>query len=259
MRTAAPKRVRPAALGAGGLACLLCAASAPPDDLPRTGDPRCREGMAPVADFCVDRWEAYVVELDAQGNESEHSPYEPVEGLDVRARTAPGVVPQGYISQVQAARACERAGKRLCREDEFKLACRGPSAEDAYPYGGGARIAGNCNEGKGSMIAALHGPDASRWSFADLNDPELNRHAGGLAPTGSYPRCESPYGVWDCVGNLHEWGADAPDARGNARLRGGFYGDAEINGHGCSYVTTAHRPDYHDYSTGFRCCANAAQ
>ncbi len=64
----------------------------------------CPEGMALVDAFCIDRWEDYVVEVDDDGVEHDHSPYEPVDGLSVRAKTAPGVVPQGYISQVQAAR-----------------------------------------------------------------------------------------------------------------------------------------------------------
>src|SRR5262245_13660541 len=73
----------------------------------------CPDGMTRIAAFCVDRYEAYVVELDAQGDERPHSPYAGVDGLTVRARVAPGVVPQGYISQVQAAAACAHAGKRL--------------------------------------------------------------------------------------------------------------------------------------------------
>ena len=66
----------------------------------------------------------------------------------------------------------------------------------------------------------------------------------------------SPGGVYDCFGNFHEWGDDAAEANGHGRFRGGFYGDAEINGHGCKYVTSAHERAYHDYSTGFRCCAS---
>ena len=36
----------------------------------------------------------------------------------------------------------------------------------------------------------------------------------------------------------------------------GFYADAKLNGPGCTYATTAHEFTYHDYSTGFRCCAD---
>jgi formylglycine-generating enzyme required for sulfatase activity len=181
----------------------------------------------------------------------------PVDGLQVRARSAPAVVPQGYISQVQAAQACQAAGKRLCSADEFALGCRGANPANLYPYGGQVRIPGACNEGKGSSVPLFHGNDPSKWTYADFNDPRLNQWDGGLAETGAYSRCVSPAGLYDCVGNLHEWGSDPADARGHGRFRGGFYGDAEINGHGCLYVTQAHELTYHDYSTGFRCCQNA--
>jgi formylglycine-generating enzyme required for sulfatase activity len=170
-------------------------------------------------------------------------------------------MPQGYISQVEAAAACAAAGKRLCRADEFARACRGPIDVDAgvndYPYGGTVRVPGACNEGKGSSVARFFGNDPTKWTYDEFNDPRLDQWDGGLAPTGSYAKCVSPYGVFDCVGNLHEWGSDAPDAKGHGRFRGGFYGDAEVNGHGCLYVTSAHEPTYHDYSTGFRCCRDA--
>lgn len=216
--------------------------------------PACPPEMVHIEGYCIDRYEAHVVEVLPDGGARPHSPYLVVDGLTVRAESAGGVVPQGYISQVQAAAACQRAGKRLCSADEFRRACRGPDAADLYPYGGTTRVLGACNEGKGSSLPRYYGSDASKWTYAAFNDPRLNQWDGGLAPTGSYPRCVSPDGVYDCVGNLHEWGSDAPDAKGHGRFRGGFYGDAEVNGHGCAYVTSAHELAYHDYSTGFRCC-----
>jgi formylglycine-generating enzyme required for sulfatase activity len=212
--------------------------------------------MAQVESFCVDRYEAYVVVIDEHGDEQPRSPYETVAGLRLRAKSAPGVVPQGYISQVQAAVACKGAGKRLCTAEEFVRACRGPDASHLYPYGGDRRQPGACNEGKGSMLPRFYGNDPRHWTYEEFNDPKLNQTPGGLAKTGSFPRCVSPEGIYDCVGNLHEWGADPPDQWGRGRFRGGFYGDAEVNGHGCAYVTRAHEPTYHDYSTGFRCCAD---
>jgi len=218
--------------------------------------PSCPAEMTQVGSSCVDRYEAYVVEVLPGGRERPHSPYEGVQGLEVRAKSAKGVIPQGYISQVQAAGACANAGKRLCTETEFRTACSGGDPANDYPYGGRVRMAGYCNEGKGSSMVRFFGNDASLWTYEEFNDPRLNQ-GGGLAPTGSYEKCVSPFGVHDCVGNLHEWGADAADESGRARFRGGFYGDAEVNGHGCHYVTRAHGPTYHDYSTGFRCCADA--
>ena len=215
----------------------------------------CPAGMAHVGGYCIDRYEAYVVELDATGNERPHSPYTPVDGLKVRAKVAEGVVPQGYISQVQARSACQNAGKRLCSAPEFSLACRGPNHSASYPYGGTRRQRGKCNEGKGSAVTAVFGQGAP-FDGQLMNDERLNRWPGGLAKTGAYSASVSPYGVFDLVGNLHEWGAEvAPNGHGS--FRGGFYGDAEINGPGCNYVTTAHAAIYHDYSTGFRCCRDA--
>ena len=40
-------------------------------------------------------------------------------------------------------------------------------------------------------------------------------------------------------------------------FRGGFFVDTQLNGNGCLYVTTVHDTTYADYSTGFRCCADA--
>jgi sulfatase modifying factor 1 len=219
----------------------------------------CPAGMVFIGTYCIDTWEAYVVELDDAGVEHPHSPFDVVDGLTVRAKTAGGVFPQGYISQVEATQACALAGKRLCSPDEFHQACEGPNWADGgtwYPYGGETRIPGYCNADKGSEMPLLFGDDSSDWTYADFNDPRLNQIDGGLAPTGSYPHCESPYGIFDCVGNLHEWGNDPADSEGHGRFRGGFYGDATLNGPGCLYVTSAHALTYHDYSTGFRCCAD---
>jgi sulfatase-modifying factor enzyme 1 len=216
----------------------------------------CPIDMAAVGSFCMDFYEAYVVEVAPGGGERPHSPYQGVEGLVVRAKNEKGRIPQGYIAQVQAAAACANAGKRLCNAEEFGRACSGGDAKSYYPYGGQAKIPGYCNEGKGSSMVRLFG--SRNWTYDEFNDPRLNQVSEGLASAGSYEKCVSSYGIHDCVGNLHEWGADPPDEDGHGRFRGGFYGDAESNGRGCRYVTSAHGPDYHDYSTGFRCCANAS-
>jgi formylglycine-generating enzyme len=217
----------------------------------------CAGGMVRVGAYCIDRYEAHVVEIDQSGNEVPHSPQATVSGLRVKAKVAANVIPQAYISQKEAAAACANAGKRLCTGAEFVRACRGDNPKNHYPYGGSTRVHGFCNEGKGSAVQRYFGSNRSAWTYANFNDPKLNKWSGGLAPTGSFARCVSPHGIYDCVGNLHEWGADPPDAKGHGRFRGGFYGDAEVNGPGALYVTSAHEPTYHDYSTGFRCCADA--
>jgi sulfatase modifying factor 1 len=52
------------------------------------------------------------------------------------------------------------------------------------------------------------------------------------------------------VGNLHEWTADP-----NGTFQGGYWLDTSQHGDGCAYRTISHGFTYHDYSTGFRCCA----
>jgi formylglycine-generating enzyme required for sulfatase activity len=86
-----------------------------------------------------------------------------------------------------------------------------------------------------------------------MNDPALNQVDGTLARTGDRAGCTNGYGVFDMVGNLHEWIADP-----NGTFLGGYYQDVSSFGHGegCGYFTTAHQANYHDYSTGFRCCAD---
>ena len=79
----------------------------------------------------------------------------------------------------------------------------------------------------------------------------LNQLPDGLSPTGAHAGCVSADGIYDMMGNLHEWTA-AP----SGTFRGGYYLDTKLNGEGCDYRTTAHAPAYYDYSTGFRCCAD---
>ena len=40
-------------------------------------------------------------------------------------------------------------------------------------------------------------------------------------------------------------------------FRGGYYRNKREAGPSCTYATDTHAPTYHDYSTGFRCCAEA--
>ncbi|HEY8080392.1 MAG TPA: hypothetical protein VIF62_39955, partial [Labilithrix sp.] len=90
--------------------------------------------------------------------------------------------------------------------------------------------------------------------WAKLNDPNLGQVEGALAKTGDHAQCVNDFGVFDMVGNLHEWVATDPQAP-HGTFAGGYYLDTSQNGDGCNYRTVAHAHDYHDYSTGFRCCA----
>jgi hypothetical protein len=199
--------------------------------------------------FCIDRWEASLVEVAPQG-EVPFSPYASPRARSVRAVSVEGVVPQGYISRDQATRACAAAGKRLCLEGEWVLACRG-EAPHRFPYGD-TRQTGVCNDSGISPLRALFHDAPGMYNPGPMNDPRLNQLPNTVAKTGAFTKCSNAFGVFDMVGNLHEW-VTSP----RPTFRGGYYLDTHLNGDGCAYRTTAHAADYHDYSTGFHCCANA--
>lgn len=208
---------------------------------PGTG--ACAPGMVAVDAFCVDRFEASLVELDGGA----FCPFVNPGSRRLRAVSLRGGVPQGFINQVQAAAACAEAGKRLCTDAEWLRACRGPG-NTTYPYGA-TRQPGVCNDARTPHPAIeLYGTTSS-WIWSHLGSPCLNQLDGGLARAGAFAGCASAEGVMDLMGNLHEWTADPAGT-----FRGGFYVDTQLNGNGCAYVTTAHGVTHWDYSTGFRCC-----
>ncbi|MEK7690111.1 MAG: SUMF1/EgtB/PvdO family nonheme iron enzyme, partial [Bdellovibrionota bacterium] len=199
---------------------------------------------------CVDRWEGTALNA-ATG--APWSPYAMPSGVPLIARSAPGFVPQAYISANEAADACARSGKRLCRESEWQDACQGPEGR-IYPYGN-TYERGNCNDFRAvHPVIEFYGTDASWvWSYTSMNDPGINQQASTLALGGAQAACQNVFGISDLVGNVHEWVIPGPSSDGTTprgAFRGGFYVDAEINGSGCLYRTTAHGPAYHDYSTG---------
>ena len=213
---------------------------------------RCPLHMALVEDrVCVDRYEARLVEVLAPGVERPWPFNRTIGGATVKAVVEPGVKPQGYISGEQAAAACRLAGKRLCALDEWLAACRGPQ-KTTYPYGN-VYQKGACNEGRPvhPVVQYFGQTDANIWDGVHMNDPGINLQADTVAPGGTFAQCRSAWGIYDLAGNLHEWIADPAGT-----FKGGFYVDAKLNGPGCLYTTTAHTVTYHDYSTGFRCCAD---
>lgn len=245
--------------------------------------------MVDVAgEFCIDRYEAHLVEHDEERplspffhptgartrssyehwSDSTRAPPTPLtaaglpfpevpvppdwqmrETFRPRARSQAGVHPQGYLNGQLARAACENAGKRLCREEEWVRACRG-ELDWAHPYGNQYEP-GACNVARESHPAAILHGNASTGH----RDPRLNLladHAGPLLRvTGSLPRCGSRWGddaIYDMVGNLDEWIDDPAGV-----FLGGFY--ARQTEAGCAARIGAHSLDYFDYSLGLRCCA----
>jgi formylglycine-generating enzyme required for sulfatase activity len=292
------------------------------------------------ASFCIDRYEAHLVAIANDGTQEvwpHNQAIDKVEDRTFRAQNRAGVIPQSYVSSVDAEEACENAGKRLCTAAEWRAACLGHRAM-TFSYAA-KRIAGQCNDNGRSAVGAVfsdllaksmaqpprqapgngsasgdrkktskkngkgsgkgsgkssskggksagksrsdvkgkektegagaktrdrgkdkskkkasipHGVDMTVWT--KLNDPQLGLVEGTVAPSGERLMCKSDYGVFDMVGNRHEWVSDRTNS-GHGIFLGGYFSDVEQNGPGCLYRTDAHAPSYHDYSTGFRCCS----
>ena len=243
------------------LALLLCACGddttpatqpdAPADAAVMPDAGPCPPLMVLAGSFCIDQYEGALEEQGADGTWQPASPYLTVGTRTVRAVPAAGIVPQGYISGAEAQAACMASGKRLCTSTEWLAACRGPQ-DFIWPYGN-THVAGACNDAyQGSPVVNYFGTSTGVFDAVHMNDPGINQQPGTVARGGQYAQCVSAFGAYDMHGNLHEWVADL-----DGTFRGGFYADAMINGPGCTYTTTAHNFTYHDYSTGFRCCAAA--
>ena len=169
-----------------------------------------------------------------------------------RAVSAPGVLPHGYLTYFTAKTACENAGKRLCREDEWVRACRG-NKRSKQPYGEEFQP-DRCNVFRGLHPAyELHGNS----SLGHL-DPRLHLVVEeGSDPllylTGQARRCASETddgALFDMVGNLDEWILDETGV-----FVGGFY--SRSTKEGCDAKIENHSPLYTDYSVGVRCCKDA--
>ncbi len=258
---AGPARSAGAATSADALAPTAPASPCPPE-------------MANVGRFCVDRWEDHLVVDDGNGERAWPYYQRPPEAQSYRARSEAGVFPQAYISRLEADQACRNARKRLCTVVEWYRACRG-QRETRYPYGPQLDRK-KCNHYKAHLLSRLFGSNPRNWTYKEFNDPQLDREPGFLARSGEYAACESSYGVFDMVGNLHEWVSDKVDSSlpnkvpleqgvhkklkrnfGHGVFMGGFYSTTAEHGPGCEFTTIGHEPQYHDYSTGFRCCADA--
>jgi formylglycine-generating enzyme required for sulfatase activity len=139
-----------------------------------------------------------------------------------------GRVPVTKVSYAAAEKACREKKKRLCSEEEWEKACKGPSGL-RYPYG-------------------------NQWDpavCATKDDEGQNRE---IAKSGTFERCRSGYNVLDMSGNVAEWtatkwdGGDGYVVKGGAADRPGY--DAR-----CAARKKKAGGSAED-ALGYRCCAD---
>jgi hypothetical protein len=180
-------------------------------------------------------------------------------------------LPMVWASPMQARRVCELAGKRLCTQEEWSLACRADPEEGgsdrAYAYGDELDLTA-CNTSKraSSFTDAACNPSSARTAFETCGT--------NTEPSGAFPRCRSRLGVYDLHGNVAEI-MTRLDADGTtySQLKGSafFYVDVARKQHErppegretypdhCTYDPRWHvepmsKAWHVNYHLGFRCC-----
>ncbi len=151
--------------------------------------------------------------------------------------TAPGErLPQNYASFMIASKVCASQGRRVCTESEWNFACEG---EEMLPYPYGFTRELFCNQDRTDLFE---------------ENPRVQVLKDHRKASDELPRCRSPFGVYNLVGNL-----DEPVLREAQRyaypFRNGLKGGWWMAGRNrCRAVTTAHDDHYKDIQIGVRCC-----
>jgi hypothetical protein len=159
----------------------------------------------------------------------------------------PGVKPDIGMDWNHANEQCRAAGKRLCTDTEWTLACEGQERLP-YPYGY-VRNSEACNIDRNYIL-----PDDNKWANPKTRAEEAAR-LDQRDPSGFRESCISPYGVYDMTGNVDEWvyneegrEKEKPYVSG---LKGGYWGPVRDR---CRPITTDHNQWHTGYQIGFRCC-----
>jgi eukaryotic-like serine/threonine-protein kinase len=141
---------------------------------------------------------------------------------------APGRKPTTSVSWKQANKLCKKRGKRLCTEEEWEYACKG-KGNRRFPYG-------------------------NKWNAETCNTEDASGEDGTIGNCGSYPRCRSPFGVFDLSGNVSEWTSSNYSPGAGARTYKGGSATRPNWATRCASRSSA-SPGTRKADLGFRCCA----
>jgi hypothetical protein len=185
------------------------------------------DGAGGLATFLIDAYEASRPDATMEsGGSATH-----------RACSNPLVRPWRLISRVEAELACGAAGKRLCTEVEWQLACEALDG-NTYPYGD------------------TYNDDTCNGRDYDT-DPDASGNQDDPVATSELAMCFADWGgagnrVFDLSGNVKEW--TGSQVSGTAyRVRGGAYDNIK-QALTCQFDFTAFDEDVELPNLGFRCC-----
>jgi serine/threonine protein kinase len=138
-----------------------------------------------------------------------------------------GHVPATAVNFKSAQAQCKKKGKRLCTENEWEKACKGPSGS-RFPYG-------------------------NQWDPAACATEDDEGNKREVAKSGDFKRCRSGYNVFDMSGNASEWTA-TEYGQGGFVVKGGSADRPGYDGR-CAARKKKKAVDA-DALLGFRCCSD---
>lgn len=195
-----------------------------PPSRPTTG---CPDDMVPVGRSCIDRYEA---------------------------PNQKGELPFALQTAYDGEQWCAARGKRLCGEDEWVRACRGPHGR-TYPYGNTFKP-GVCSDDHPWINVSWK--KLSRWPQDPALDEASRLYQADMS--GARAECVTEEGAFDMTGNVAEWvrksPSKAPKPGYEHVLKGcywaGCYKDPQPS---CGFTNGAHPGTFRTYEAGFRCCS----
>jgi len=187
--------------------------------------------------------------------------------------------PLVWVRASEAASICKAMGKRLCDAHEWEGACAGallPVSEEYHfhlPRDESAQLhnAARRRSWLGSLTPLVDTCATRGAKSPNCWDVTWEACGSNTFPTGSFPACVSPFGIYDLLGNVAEH-MNLPLQPSQLAGRGGI-GETEMKGSWFAHDGLAPHPDdcrwrapawhettvdspnsHRNYQLGFRCC-----
>ncbi len=197
---------------------------------------------------------------------------------------SPCTYPVVWVRAREAAEICGAMGKRLCDAHEWEGACAGALEPPDYSFGIGPGSVSSAAKAHNRQYAPTktwaYGPSYRRGVCAAASAKSANCQGGGWSacgsntyPTGAFPECRSPLGVYDQHGNAAEhmnlplnpgeMTSAGSTTLGVTEMKGSWFIFDRYYAHEdwCRWRapfwhgTRVMSPDSHsNYHLGFRCC-----
>lgn len=193
----------------------------------------------------------------------------------------PCTYPVVWVKAREAAEICAAEGKRICDAHEWEGACQGELDPPDYTFGVSVQAQRSIHNARDAATARWSYGPAYQRGVCGANSTKTPGCNGGsftgcgsnTYPTGSFPDCHSPLGVYDLNGNAAEhmnlplapsqMASTGSTTLGVTEMKGSWFIFDKFRAHpdwcrwrapfwhGTQVMSTASHENYH---LGFRCC-----